>query len=168
MFEEFNKYDEALLKRDFEDTLSFKRACNFVEEAALHDNRLSKDVLKTYDKLLKYDLPEEVNNAICYNLGEMLSFQPELKNDVKNIVIKHQPKIDAFLQNNSTPYNEELASLSEEVTKDREQRDVLIHQGMEKIKNKKLHYAKAPEKQEPLTSTLTPILTGSMNNKLSR
>ena len=36
MFEEFNATLDKLKKQDFEDVLSFKRACNFVEEKALH------------------------------------------------------------------------------------------------------------------------------------
>ena len=132
MFEEFNKNMEALSDKNFEDTLSFKRACNFVEESALHDNRLSKDVVAVYDKLLKSDLPEDINKAICYNLGEMLHFQPELRPDVKNVVFKHKNIVDEFLQNNTTPFNDGLESVSKEISNDMAQKDLLIQKKLKK------------------------------------
>lgn len=163
MFEEFNATLDKLKKQDFEDVLSFKRACNFVEEKALHDNRLSKDVLLIYDGLLKKDLPEDVKNAICYNLGEMLHFQPELKADIKNMVMKHKTKIDDYVTNNTNPFSDGLGALSEDVSKDMQAKDLLIES---KLKNVRKNFVSAPEPLPPITSELKPVILNKLNKEV--
>ncbi len=98
--------------QEFEDTHSFKMACRSVEEAALHDPRLSEEVLTAFDDLMtKGNIPQDVSNEICYSFSEMAHFQPEMKKQISGIAKKHSSKITEYLDNYSTPYSDELKDM---------------------------------------------------------
>ena len=101
----------------------FAYDCRKIAQYAENDKRLCDDVFAMYDKLLTARVPQVVEDDICYSLGEMMHFNPSVKNDVAEIGIKHHPLFEKNLGRLSHLYSEELLNANSLVVEEMKKRN---------------------------------------------
>ncbi len=95
----------------------FAYDCWKISEHAVNSNRFAGDVLEIYDILLERGVPERVENDICQGLGKMVKYNPELRDSVVELGVKHHPLFEKNLMVCNHIYSEEIESMQGDVQK---------------------------------------------------
>lgn len=94
----------------------FAYDCWKISDYAVIDNRLADDVLNVYDVLLEKGVPNEVESNISQSLGKMVSYCPELRDNVVELGVKHHPLFEKDLTNYSHLYSEQIESMQSDIS----------------------------------------------------
>ena len=89
--------------------------CWKIASYAAADPRLAGDVLEMYNILLEKGVSEEVKSSICTSLGEIVHFNPELRDRVVEFGVKHHPLFEKNLENYNHLYTDEIESMQGDV-----------------------------------------------------
>lgn len=105
----------------------FAYDCWKISDHAVVDKRLVSDVLEMYDILLEKGVPNEVESNICQSLGKMVSYYPEIRDDVVELGVKHHPLFEKDLMNYNHLYTEQIESMQGDVKErlDDKNKDIL-------------------------------------------
>ncbi|MBQ8751062.1 MAG: hypothetical protein IJZ30_05455 [Alphaproteobacteria bacterium] len=101
----------------------FAYDCWKISEHAVNSNSFAGDVLEIYDILLERGVPERVENDICQGLGKMVKCNPELRDSVVELGVKHHPLFEKNLENYNHLYTDEIESMQGDIHKRLEEKN---------------------------------------------
>lgn len=108
---------------EYESDKLFAYDCWNIGSHATVDPRLAGDVLEIYDILLERGVPERVENDICQGLGMMVKYNPELRDSVVELGVKHHPLFEKNLENYNHLYTDEIESMQGDIDKRLEEKN---------------------------------------------